>query len=69
MYRLILAACLALASSNAFAAWKVETGKKALSSFPPLTGTVATAPAKSAYKSIVARLQLECFTHPQLTGI
>jgi len=69
MCRLVIAACLALASSNAFAAWKVETGKKALSSFPPLTGTLATAPAKSAYKGVIARLQLECFTHPQLTGI
>jgi hypothetical protein len=69
MFRTLLAACLVALSSNAFATWKVETGKKALSSFPPLVGTLATVPAKAPFKGMTARLQLECFTHPELSGL
>jgi hypothetical protein len=69
MLKVILSVYLLVASSSAFAAWKVETGKKALSSFPPLVSTLATVPAKAPYKGVTARLQLECFTHPELSGI
>src|ERR1700737_506892 len=69
MYRAFLAACLVAISSSAFAAWKVETGKKAMTTFPPLTGKIGTVPAKAPYKEVTARLQLECFISPELSGL
>jgi hypothetical protein len=69
MSRAFIAACLMLLSSTAFAAWKVETGKKIMSTFPPLVGTLASVLAKAPLNGVTARLQIECFTHPELTGI
>jgi hypothetical protein len=69
MIRLLLAICLIASPSIASAAWKVETGKKAMTTFPPLVGKIATVPAKAPYKDTTARLQLECFISPQLTGL
>jgi hypothetical protein len=68
-YRALLAAYFMAISSSAFAAWKVETGKKAMTIFPPLTGKIATVPAKAPYKEMSARLQLECFVSPELSGL
>lgn len=56
-------------SGPAFAEWKIETGKKAFSSFAPNVSTIATLPAKAPFHGVSARLQIECFTHPQLTGL
>jgi hypothetical protein len=70
MRALILTAYVTTAvSTTAFAAWTVENGKKAMTTFPPLTGTIATIPAKAPYKGVSARLQLECFTSAQLSGL
>jgi hypothetical protein len=46
----------------------VSSGKK-LSPFPPLTGQIATLPAQVPFNGITAKLHVECFTHPDLTGL
>jgi hypothetical protein len=69
MLAAFIAFCLTVFSLPAHAAWKIETGKKVMSSSPPLVGMLATLPAKAAFNGVTARLRLECFTHPQLTGI
>jgi hypothetical protein len=69
MQRAILAACLILAASDASAAWKTEQGRKIMSTFPPPVGMIATLPAKAPHNGVTAQLRLECFTHPELTGI
>ena len=69
MRRLILAIYLMFAASSAEAAWKVEQGKKIMSTFPPPVGMIATVPAKAPNKRVTAQLRLECYTHPELTGI
>jgi hypothetical protein len=69
MKRIVLAACILSATSSADAAWKVEQGRKIMSTFPPLVGMIATLPAKGSHNGVLAQLRLECFTHPELTGI
>src|SRR4051794_27954891 len=58
-----------LIATPTFADWKVATGKKVFSSFPPIVTPIATVPAKAPFRGVTARLQLECFTHPQLSGL
>jgi hypothetical protein len=60
---------LVASSANVLAEWTIETGRKGFSSFPPVIGALATTPAKSPLRGVTARLQIECFTHPQLTGL
>jgi hypothetical protein len=69
MKRIVLAACILSAASSADAAWEVEQGRKIMSTFPPLVGMIATLPAKASHNGVAAQLRLECFTHPELTGI
>ena len=69
MRRMIFATCLICAVSSAEATWKVERGKKIMSTFPPPAGTIATVPANAPNKEVTAQLRLECYTHPELTGI
>jgi hypothetical protein len=69
MLKVFLSVCLVLVTPTAFAAWKVEQGKKALTISPPTVGTIATVPAKSASKGYNARLQLDCFVSPDLSGL
>lgn len=69
MRRVFITVIIVLAASNADAAWKVEQGKKIVSTFPPLVGMIATVSAKAALNGVTAQLRLECFTHPQLMGI
>jgi hypothetical protein len=69
MNKVLVSACLLVISSSAFAAWKVETGKKAMTTFPPLTGKIATLSAIAPYKNVSARLQIECFISPELSGL
>jgi hypothetical protein len=52
----------------AHAAWSISEGKK-ISPFPPLTGKIATLPAKGPFNGMTAKLYVECFTHPELTGL
>jgi len=65
----LILACLVPSSSGASAEWKLGEGRKAFSSFAPITGTLATVPAKAPSQGVTARLQLECFTHPELSGL
>lgn len=65
----LLFALIFLTNSPALAEWKVENGRKAFSSFAPATGAIVTSPAKAPYRGVTARLQIECFTHPELTGL
>jgi hypothetical protein len=60
---------LSLATTSASAAWKVETGRKVMSMREDPVGRIATLLAKNASHSSTARLQIECFVHPQLHGI
>lgn len=69
MRRTILSVFFLAISTSAFAAWKVETGKKVMSTFSPLVGTLASVQARAPLNGVTARLQIECFTHPDLTGI
>jgi hypothetical protein len=69
MKKALVAVSLIAASSTASAAWKVEKGQKAFSTFPPVVSTIATVPAKAPFQGVTARLQVECFTHPQLSGL
>ena len=57
-----------LMSTSAFAQWKVQDGKK-FTPFPPATGKIATLPAKAPHNGVSAYLEIECFSHPQLTEL
>lgn len=67
--KIILIFVIFLFWTNADAAWKINQGTKAFSKFPPVQAIIATVPAKSRPGGISARLQIECFTHPQLQGL
>jgi hypothetical protein len=68
-WKIALAVAMALFwTSIAQAAWTVREGKK-ISPFPPLTGQIATLPAKAPFNGMTAKLHVECFTHPELTGL
>ena len=58
-----------LMSTSAFAQWKVQDGKK-FTPFPPGgNGKIATLPAKAPHNGVSAYLEIECFSHPQLTEL
>lgn len=69
MLKMLIAAMLIALPSSVSASWKMQTGHKAFSSFAPVISTIATVDAKAAASGITARLQIECFTHPQLSGL
>jgi hypothetical protein len=56
-------------SSAAQADWQVQQRRKAFVLLPSETGMTATVSPKTPARGTIARLQLECFIHPQLSGL
>jgi hypothetical protein len=54
---------------TAGALWKVERGRKVMSLPDDPVGTIAKLPAKNSSRGVSAFLQLECFQHPDLSGM
>jgi hypothetical protein len=58
-----------LLSSSALADWNVRQGPQVFSMTPGKIATIATIDAKEPSHGVTARLQLECFTHPDLSTL
>jgi hypothetical protein len=61
--------CLLLSSSPALADWNVHQGPQVFSLSPSAIATIANVEAKGPSNGVTARLQLECFTHPELSTL
>jgi hypothetical protein len=58
-----------LSASSALADWNVHQGRQVFSMSPGAMATVANIEAKGPSNGVTARLQLECFTHPDLSTL